>query len=254
MLVTVFASGSKGNITLIQIGDKKILIDLGVTYKYLCESLSYYQIDPKDITHVLITHAHKDHTSSLKTFIKNNNPIIYITPDALSAIEYLNDYNNLSFEDKEFKLDDNITIKTINTSHDAKGSRGYIISADNHDLVYITDTGYINQKNLSLISNKELYIFESNHNTEMLMHGKYPNWLKQRVVSDVGHLSNEQAAYYLSKIIGDRTKKVILAHLSEENNTPDIALDTVINTFINEEIKFNNVICAKQYDRLETLL
>ena len=86
------------------------------------------------------------------------------------------------------------------------------------------------------------------------MHGKYPNWLKQRVVSDVGHLSNEQAAYYLTKIIGDRTKKVILAHLSEENNTPEIALDTIINAFVNEDIVFNNVVCAKQYDRLETLL
>ena len=254
MLVNVFASGSKGNITLIRINDKNILIDIGVTYKYLCESLSYYDLKPSDITHVLITHGHKDHTSALDTFIKYNNPIIYVSKEAYKEIEFLKNYDNISYEDKEFMIDDNISVKTINTSHDAKGSRGYIISDGKNELVYITDTGYINQKNLSLIENKDIYIFESNHNVEMLMHGKYPSWLKQRVISDEGHLSNEQAAYYLSKSIGKKTRKVILAHLSQENNTPEIALDTVLTTLKDNNIKFNDIICADQFGNLEVSL
>ena len=252
MLITILASGSEGNITLIQINDKKILIDIGMNYKYLSESLSSYNLVPSDITHILITHGHKDHVGALQTFInKKNNPIIYITPDALSEVECLKDYDNISFEDKKFNIDDDISIETFNTSHDAKGSRGYIITYNNKSLVYVTDTGYINQKNIKYITNKDAYIFESNHNTEMLMHGRYPNWLKQRVISDEGHLSNEQAGYYLSKIIGDNTKHIVLAHLSKENNTPEIALDTVINTLKDEGIKPCDIITAKQRDRLE---
>ena len=118
-------------------------------------------------------------------------------------------------------------------------------------MVYITDTGYINRKNQDKLRNKEAYIFESNHNTEMLMHGKYPMWLKKRVLSDEGHLSNEQSSYYLSHLIGDKTKKIVLAHLSEENNTPEIALETLKDALKEEGIKFNNIECAKQQDRLE---
>ena len=254
MLITVFASGSKGNITLIQVGDKKILIDVGTTYKYLCESLASYDLKPKDITHVLITHAHKDHTSALDSLIKYNNPIVYITPEALKEVVFLKSYDNLSFEDKTIMIDDNICVETFNTSHDAKGSRGYIINHDNKALVYVTDTGYINHKILPKITNKEVYIFESNHDVEMLLHGRYPSWLKQRVASDVGHLSNGQAGTYLSEVIGDKTKKVVLAHLSEENNTPDIALDTVKQYLKDNNKKFNNLVCAKQKDRLEIKL
>ena len=251
MLITVFASGSKGNITLIQIKDKCILIDLGMNYKYLSESLSSYNLEPKDITHVLITHGHKDHVGALDTFIKRNNPIIYVTEGIISEVECLKDYDNISLEDKSFNIDEDIHVDTFNTSHDAKGSRGYIISYKDKDFVYVTDTGYINQRILPKITNKNAYVFESNHDIEMLMHGRYPSWLKQRVSSDEGHLSNEQAGNYLSKIIADRTKEVVLAHLSEENNDPLKALETV-NKYLDEnDVKFSNIVCAKQKDRLE---
>ena len=254
MLITVFASGSKGNITLIQINDKKILIDVGMTYKYLCESLASYDLKPKDITHVLITHAHKDHTSALDSFIKYNNAIIYITPEALKEVKFLQGYDNISFEDKKFNIDEDICVETFNTSHDAKGSRGYVINYQDKSLVYVTDTGYINHKILPKITNKNAYIFESNHDVEMLLHGRYPSWLKQRVASDVGHLSNGQAGTYLSEIIGDKTKQVVLAHLSQENNTPEIALDTVKQYLKDNNVKFKNIVCAKQQDRLEIKL
>lgn len=254
MLVTVFASGSKGNVTLIQINDKKILIDLGMNYKYLCESLSSYNLLPSDITHVLITHGHKDHVGALPVFVKKNNPIIYVTEGIIEEVECLKDYDNISLEDKEFHIDEDIVIQTFNTSHDAKGSRGYIINYKDKDMVYVTDTGYINQRIIPKITNKQLYIFESNHDIEMLMHGRYPSWLKQRVSSDVGHLSNGQAGTYLSKVIGDRTKKVVLAHLSEENNTPEIALDTVKSYLKENDVSFKNIICAKQFDNLEIKL
>ena len=173
----------------------------------------------------------------------------FIIKDEDEAIAKL--INHISLEDKTFNIDEDINIETFNTSHDAKGSRGYIINYKDKSLVYVTDTGYINQRIIPKITNKSAYIFESNHDVEMLMHGRYPSWLKQRVSSDVGHLSNGQAGTYLSKVIGDNTKKVILAHLSEENNTPEIALDTVKQYLKDNDVKFKNIECAKQFDRLE---
>ena len=118
-------------------------------------------------------------------------------------------------------------IEVIHTSHDAKGSVGYIVNNEKSSLVYITDTGYINNSYLKKMQNKNVYIFESNHDITMLMTGPYPYILKQRVVSDKGHLSNEQAGNYLKELIGKNTKKIVLAHLSEINNTKEIALKTV---------------------------
>ena len=104
----------------------------------------------------------------------------------------------------------------------------------------------LNQKYFKKLTNKSIYIFESNHNADMLINGKYPPWLKRRVASDVGHLSNESSSFYLSKLIGDNTKEVILAHLSEENNTPEIALATLKEEFLTHGIDFTNIIAAKQ--------
>ena len=120
-------------------------------------------------------------------------------------------------------------------------------------MVYITDTGYINHKNFEKLSNHNLYVFEANHNVEMLMHGKYPAWLKKWVRGDEGHLSNDQAGFYLSKLIGDNTKTVILAHLSKENNTPDIALQEVSSIVRDNGVEFNNFVIAIQRERTELI-
>ena len=117
---------------------------------------------------------------------------------------------------------------------------GYIITEDDKTVVYVTDTGYINSRNLKKLVNKDLYIFESNHDVEMLMNGPYPYILKQRVLSDKGHLSNELSGTYLKELIGNKTKKVVLAHLSETNNTPEIALKTVKEIVDNESVDIIN--------------
>ena len=111
---------------------------------------------------------------------------------------------------------------------------------------YITDTGYVNTKNFKFIKNLDVYLFESNHDIELLQHGPYPVWLKKRVLSDDGHLSNKAAAFYLTKLIGDKTKEIVLIHLSETNNMEEIALETINNTFMEYGIDFHNIICARQ--------
>ena len=139
----------------------------------------------------------------------------------------------------------------FHTSHDAPASRGYIIKDGEESFVYITDTGYINQRLFKKLYNHNKYVFESNHDVELLMHGRYPQWLKSRILSDKGHLSNAQAGFYLSKIIGPDTKKIALAHLSKENNDPDVALKEVKSILKENDVKFNNFVIAKQRERIE---
>ncbi len=152
----------------------------------------------------------------------------------------------------EIILEDNIFIKVIPTSHDSIDSNGFLIEYENTSLVHITDTGYINQKNFLFLKNKNYYIIESNHDNEMLSKGRYPFYLQQRIRGNVGHLSNDMCGYYLTKLVGPDTKKVILAHLSEENNTPELAKDTVISILNQSNISIK-IECAKQYEALEVV-
>ena len=167
-------------------------------------------------------------------------------------LDYLKNYENILLLTDNLELED-LVIENIKTSHDTSDSRGYIVTQGNSSVVQITDTGYLNQKYFKKLQNKTIYIFESNHNIEMLMHGRYPKWLKARVSSDVGHLSNESSAFYLTKLIGENTKEIILAHLSEENNTPELALETLNNEFAENNIKFNNIVVAKQEERTDLI-
>ena len=103
------------------------------------------------------------------------------------------------------------------------------------------------------MKNLDIYLFESNHDIELLQHGPYPAWLKKRVLSDIGHLSNKAAAFYLTKLIGEKTKEIILIHLSETNNLEELALETINNTFLEYNIDFHNIICAKQNEKTEVI-
>ena len=166
----------------------------------------------------------------------------------------------VSFTKDYFTLNDNIYIDDVKvtvipTSHDAKDSRGYLIESNNKSVVYITDTGYINERYDNLLINKNLYIMESNHDVELLMNNEhYPHYLKMRILGDEGHLSNKDSAHYLSKFIGDNTKKVFLAHLSEENNRPDIAYNNLLQVLEKKQIKFKNIEIAKQNESTELVV
>ena len=159
-------------------------------------------------------------------------------------------YYNINFKFGDFE-EDELKVEMVHTSHDAPASRGYIIREDDKSFVYITDTGYINQRLFKKLYNHTAYVFESNHNVELLMHGRYPQWLKTRILSDKGHLSNAQSGFYLSKLIGPDTKKIALAHLSKENNDPDVALREVKEVLKENEVDFKNFVIAKQRERVD---
>lgn len=247
MKITILGSGSKGNSVLVEIKDKKILLDAGFSYKELKNRLEKIKVYPKDIDYIFISHDHSDHISALKVFLNHNNPDVYISKKIADLYSYIAEYKNVHFLEDDLYFDD-FDILLIPTSHDATSSNGYIITEyeSNESLVYLTDTGYINQRNFKFLENREYYIFESNHDTDMLIKGKYPPHLQRRILSPIGHLSNIDSSIYLSKFIGNKTKKIILAHLSEENNREDVAISTFKKVMIEENIDFTNVSCAKQ--------
>ena len=250
MKVCILSSGSKGNTTYIETPKAKILIDCGNSSKYINNRLNELNVDPKEIDAILITHVHSDHVKGLQIFLKHINPVIYMTEKMYPYLDYVDNYKFIDSETFDIK---DIKVEVIKTSHDAEDSVGYIISHKDKSVVYVTDTGYINRKYYDKLANRDVYIFESNHDVEMLNNGSYPFHLRQRILSDKGHLSNYDSAKYLAQFIGPNTKKIILAHLSEENNTEELALETLKDRLNKEKITFDDIIIAKQNKETELI-
>lgn len=253
MKVCVLSSGSKGNSTLVITDKVKILIDLGTTTSYVEAALHNLNVDVKEISHILITHSHVDHIKGLKVFIKRYNPVILVTEDMKNVLEKeLGNFRYEYYEDKKAIIGD-LTVNVIKTSHDAEESIGFVLINNNSSMVYITDTGYINQKYFKILSNNNLYVLESNHDIKMLMDGPYPYYLQQRVRGDKGHLSNKQASDYLCKFIGDNTRKIVFAHISEHNNSYEKVIETFNEELSKNDMKFDDVLIAKQNEATEVI-
>lgn len=229
MKIKVIQSGSKGNCTIILSDTIKIIIDLGISYKKLIEEITKLNLDINDFAGLLITHNHKDHIKGVETFIKKSNLKLFIPQKMFKSLQ---EFIPILTEEDCIYIDDDtdingMHINLIHTSHDAPCSVGYNITCEGKTITYVTDTGYINRKFLNTMINKDMYIIETNHDEEMLMNGPYPRFLKERVISDYGHLSNYTTAKYLKKIVGSNTKNIVLAHISEVNNTKELAYNTI---------------------------
>lgn len=234
MKFSVLASGSKGNSTFIETNETKVLIDLGMSSLYIEKKLFCLGINPSEINAIFITHTHVDHIAGLKVFLKKYKTKVYLTNKMYEELKDI--VNNYCIINEDVSIND-LEVKTFKTSHDASDSLGFILKNNNQELVYITDTGYINSKNHELLKNKDCYIIESNHDVSMLMNNPhYPHHIKIRILSDKGHLSNIDSANYMNIFFGEKTKQVVLIHLSENNNTKELAYSTMRDK-LNENIK-----------------
>ena len=250
MKICVLASGSKGNCAYIETSKTKSLVDLGMSAGYVAKALKNIGVDPSLIQRVFITHTHSDHVAGLKVFLKKYHPVVYLTEKMETELNF--DIEDKVYIDNDMEIVD-LAVTVIKTSHDAADSNGYVFSSQGKSIVYITDTGYIHVKNFPKLENKNVYVFESNHDVRMLREGRYPYYLQQRILSDKGHLSNKDSAYYLSKFIGDRTEKIILIHLSEENNRPEVALNTLLDTLKDKEVRVPDIEIASQKESTELI-
>lgn len=221
----LLASGSKGNCFLLKDGGTEIQIDCGTTKKYLnaCFEELHHSIEDTDA--LLITHDHADHIAQIRMFSDLN---IY-SPVEIDGID---SFRVRSLQ--EFQVG-SLQITPIALSHDALNTTGYVIENGQEKLTYITDTGYLNERYYPLIYGSDYFIMESNHDVEMLMHTARPQYVKARINSDEGHLNNEDCASILNHVVNENTKEVILAHISQQGNTREKALDTVCNALASHE-------------------
>ncbi len=229
MYFNVLRSGSKGNATIVLNIDTLIVIDMGISLSTLKEGLQEINKSIEEINAILITHDHTDHISGLR-YVENVRR--YATKNTLSG-EY-----NIVEPFSSFYIG-SFLITPIMTYHDAFNPCGYIIEDDKEKLVYITDTSYIDKKSIKLAKNPTYLILECNHDLNMLMNSKRSEALKKRIRGDSGHLNNEDSAFYATLILGEDTKEIVLAHISEECNTPELALEAYENVFAYKHIDIN---------------
>jgi len=253
MKISVLASGSKGNCCYINTSVGEFLIDIGMTCSYIGNKLIDIDTTAKNISAIFITHTHKDHINGLKVFVKKYNPIIYVSEKIYQELKDIVFSDNYVILDKELIID-NLKVTIIKTSHDTDDSVGYMFEEEDKSIVYITDTGYINMKNHNKLSNKNIYVLESNHDIDMLMNNPtYPYRLKQRILGDKGHLSNKDSSYYLTKIIGENTKYIVLLHLSEQNNTEALALNCLKESLQTKTIFNPQILVGRQKEKSNVL-
>lgn len=237
MKFMMLESGSSGNSFVLQAKDTKIIIDCGGTKTYLMNALGQFHLCPEDMDAVLLTHGHVDHISQLKHF--KGKTIFGTFPSELVEIHQISTHAT-------FKIKD-VTVTSLPLSHDFPKTVGYKLECDGETLVYVTDTGYVNESLMDELRNADYYVWESNHDPYLLMKTNRPYPTKQRILSTEGHLSNDESSRLLTLLVGDKTKEVILAHISKEANTCELALDTLYKTFEKQQkaVEFK-VVAAKQ--------
>ncbi|UOY91350.1 MBL fold metallo-hydrolase [Ectobacillus sp. JY-23] len=224
---SVLASGSTGNMLYVGTENQKLLVDAGLSGKN-AEAL-FQQVDANiaDLSGILVTHEHSDHVKGLGVLARKYKLPIYANEKTWRAMEHL--IGNIPTEQKfifptgTIKTFGDIDVESFGVSHDAAEPMFYVFHHDNKKLTIITDTGYVSDRMKGVIKGSDVFIFESNHDVEMLRMGRYPWSVKRRILSDVGHVSNEDAALAMYDVITDQTKHIYLAHLSLDNNMKELA-------------------------------
>jgi phosphoribosyl 1,2-cyclic phosphodiesterase len=249
------SSGSSGNCQYIETKESKIIIDAGFSGKRIEELLDEIGVNPKDLDAILVTHEHIDHSRGVGILSRRHNIPVYANAKTWESMEKI--VKTVKTENmKVFATNKNIHIKDLlihpfKTSHDALEPVGYIVFSDMKKMSFITDTGWVNESIKKKIKNSDLYFMESNHDVKMLMEGDYPWSLKKRILSPHGHLSNDDAGSILSEILRGEKEIVLLAHLSKDNNNPDLAYNTVRNSLLSQGFDVDNDIrlCMTNRDK-----
>ncbi|HDO21487.1 MAG TPA: MBL fold metallo-hydrolase [Nitrospirae bacterium] len=226
-------SGSNGNCIYVESNGVKLLFDAGISGIQAEKRLASHNIDIRDIDALIISHDHSDHTRCAGIYHRKYGITIYATEETIDAAYRCQDLGKISdiafFRPGDKLRFDGVSVETIPTPHDATEGSAFVVSSGGKRLGILTDLGHVFDGLDKVINSLNAVFLESNYDPEMLEHGTYPAYLKQRISGPAGHLSNMESAELLQSADCDRMKWVCLAHLSENNNRPDIALETHLN-------------------------
>ncbi|MBQ8525702.1 MAG: MBL fold metallo-hydrolase [Clostridia bacterium] len=247
-LATLFSSSS-GNCTLICNDDTNILIDAGVSASRITAALREFELDICEIDGIVVTHEHTDHIKAVGALSRKYNIPVYANAptmtEIIASVGDLHDRNICITQcGKSFDIR-SINIVPFSIPHDAVEPMGYTVDLGSSRVSVATDTGHITKSMLVNMSKSDTVLIESNHDVEMVKNGKYPYMLKKRILSDNGHLSNENAAWLATQLALWGTKKIILGHLSEHNNIPEKAYETAEKKLCENNIKPNSDVILK---------
>lgn len=232
--ISVLASGSTGNSLYLETDKKRILVDAGLSGKKVVSLLAEVGKKPEDLDAILVTHEHVDHIKGVGVLARKYNLDVYANEGTWQAMDQA--LGKLAPEQKHtFKMGTTMTlgdmdIESFGVSHDAAQPQFYRFYRNNKSFAMLTDTGYCSDYLRGVIKGADAYLIESNHDLEMLRMGAYPWSLKQRILGDKGHLSNEDGALVMTDVITDNTKRIYLGHLSKENNLVELAHMTMEET------------------------
>lgn len=238
--VSVLASGSTGNATYIESANTKLLIDSGLSGKKTTELLHAINRRPDDLDAILVTHEHSDHVKGVGVLARRHKLPVYANAKTWQAMAKklgpLQDDQKFHFEMDTQQMIGDIDILSYGVSHDAAAPQFYAFEKDQRRFVILTDTGYVSEKLRSQLKNAHAYLIEANHDVNLLRMGSYPWHLKQRIIGDKGHLSNESSSLAVAEMIGDGTERIYLGHLSQENNMKEIARGTMEDILTEKDI------------------
>ncbi|MCF0136566.1 MAG: MBL fold metallo-hydrolase [Lachnospiraceae bacterium] len=226
------ASGSNGNCYLVETGEHRLLLDIGLSAKTAEGMLRDKGIEPGTVTAVFVTHEHSDHTSGVGVWARRYKVPVLATAGTWKGMKKTVGEipGELQFEiisGKGYRMSD-LRIEAIPTSHDANDPCGYTVESEGRKVTVLTDTGFVTERMFRHLTESDLAVLESNHDIDMLMNGPYPMSLKQRIRGNHGHLSNQDCGRTLAHVRETNSGATfLLGHLSEENNTPELALKTV---------------------------
>lgn len=227
MRIASLGSGSKGNGTLIDDGETCVLIDLGFTIKESVKRLKRLDVNPESIDAILVTHEHADHIHGVAGFARKFGTHVYLTPGTyqpkhMGQLPQLTRFNcHLPFSVKTME------VTPVTVPHDAKEPCQFVVRGGGLSVGILTDLGHVTPHVENSYRECDALMLECNHDLDMLTTGPYPYPLKQRVGGEYGHLNNEQAAALLTKVSLDRLKHLVISHISEQNNKPELAEDAV---------------------------
>ena len=233
MRLCSIASGSSGNCIYVGSDATHLLVDVGISGKKIESGLNSLGLGGNDLDGILITHEHSDHISGLGVLARKYEIPIYATRGTITAIRRTKNLGNLDDdlfreikEDSKFTIKD-LTVNPMRISHDAAQPAAYRFSYGSKKVAVCTDLGIYNDYTVECLKGMDALLIEANHDVNMLQVGPYPYYLKQRILGDRGHLSNENSGRLLSRILHDRLQAIVLGHLSKENNLPELAYEAV---------------------------
>ncbi|MDD4601214.1 putative metallo-hydrolase YycJ [bioreactor metagenome] len=235
MQVHVLASGSTGNAVFLNFGETKILVDAGISTRRIKQGLAAIGTDIANLDAVLVTHEHRDHVSGLATLTKKYRVPVYASHATLEAMYCRSVMPEECCCTLDVSLDIGaVKIEPFSISHDAADPVGFNLFKDNIKCSVATDLGFATDSVKKALSLSDVMVLEANHDVDMLQNGSYPWYLKKRILSNRGHLSNNDAGWLLARLARRNRTKVMLAHLSQENNRPDLA-ETTVSAILEEQ-------------------